>query len=184
MVAVEERRRDRAAQIVTAAAELLEEEGPEALTMRRLADRLGIRAPSLYKHFAGKEEIEDAVAGAALADLREGFGSARRAVDPGRALVAEALAFARSRPRTFALLAARHDVSLAGASPRERALLLVVEGTAELVGTGELREADAAAIVEAATGGGAAYPTPAPPPAPPAAPPAARAVVRSVRGPD
>lgn len=48
----------RARQIVTAARELLDEEGLEALSMRRLAERLGIRAPSLYKHFHSKESLE------------------------------------------------------------------------------------------------------------------------------
>jgi AcrR family transcriptional regulator len=38
----------RATEIVAAARELLEEEGPDALSMRRLAERLGIRAPSIY----------------------------------------------------------------------------------------------------------------------------------------
>lgn len=36
----------RAREIVTAARELLEESGPTALTLRALADRLGIKAPS------------------------------------------------------------------------------------------------------------------------------------------
>jgi AcrR family transcriptional regulator len=31
------------------------------LTMRRLADRLGIRAPSLYKHFPHKAALEVAI---------------------------------------------------------------------------------------------------------------------------
>ena len=48
----------RARQIVDVARELLESEGPEALTMRRLAHQLGIRAPSLYKHFPHKEALE------------------------------------------------------------------------------------------------------------------------------
>lgn len=48
----------RATELVAAARELLEAEGPEALTMRELATRLGIRAPSIYKHFAGKEALE------------------------------------------------------------------------------------------------------------------------------
>ncbi|GAT70166.1 tetR family transcriptional regulator [Planomonospora sphaerica] len=51
----------RAAQIVSAARELLEEEGRDALTMRALADRLGIRAPSLYKHFPDKAAVEAAL---------------------------------------------------------------------------------------------------------------------------
>jgi len=44
----------RAGQIVATARLLLEREGPEALTMRRLGEELGIRAPSLYKHLTGK----------------------------------------------------------------------------------------------------------------------------------
>lgn len=56
----------RARQIVTAARELLDEEGLEALSMRRLAERLGIRAPSLYKHFPSKEALEAAL-------ISEGF---------------------------------------------------------------------------------------------------------------
>ncbi|GGL32638.1 TetR/AcrR family transcriptional regulator [Planomonospora parontospora] len=48
-------------QIVSAARELLEEEGCDALTMRALADRLGIRAPSLYKHFSDKAAVEAAL---------------------------------------------------------------------------------------------------------------------------
>jgi AcrR family transcriptional regulator len=59
----------RVAQTVVAARRLLEEQGPGALTMRRLADALGIRAPSLYKHFAGKAAVELAVIEDALFDL-------------------------------------------------------------------------------------------------------------------
>ena len=51
----------RAREIATAARELLEDEGPDGLSMRRLADRLGIRAPSIYKHVPDKEALEDAV---------------------------------------------------------------------------------------------------------------------------
>jgi len=38
----------RAREIIAAARDLLEEEGIGALSMRRLAQRLGIRAPSIY----------------------------------------------------------------------------------------------------------------------------------------
>jgi AcrR family transcriptional regulator len=48
----------RVVEAVAAARELLEREGPEGLTMRRLAERMGIRAPSLYKHVESKEELE------------------------------------------------------------------------------------------------------------------------------
>ncbi|MFC8515650.1 TetR/AcrR family transcriptional regulator [Streptomyces sp. NPDC057257] len=48
----------RAREIATAARTLLEESGPAALTLRALADRLGIKAPSLYKHFPDKHAVE------------------------------------------------------------------------------------------------------------------------------
>jgi len=51
-------------EIVGAARELLEREGRSAVTMRRLAQGLGVQAPSLYKHVSDKDELE-----AALADL-------------------------------------------------------------------------------------------------------------------
>jgi AcrR family transcriptional regulator len=43
---------------VAAARELLEAEGPDALTMRRLGEVLSMKAPSLYKHLPGKGAIE------------------------------------------------------------------------------------------------------------------------------
>jgi AcrR family transcriptional regulator len=51
----------RAREIVATARELLEAEGPEALSMRRIADRLGIKAPSLYKHLPDKQALEAAL---------------------------------------------------------------------------------------------------------------------------
>ncbi|WP_415950661.1 TetR/AcrR family transcriptional regulator [Streptomyces sp. KLOTTS4A1] len=45
-------------EIVTEARALLEERGAAALTMRALAERLGIKAPSLYKHFPDKAAVE------------------------------------------------------------------------------------------------------------------------------
>ena len=48
----------RARQIIDTARVLLEAVGSEGLTMRRLADKLGIRAPSLYKHVNGRPALE------------------------------------------------------------------------------------------------------------------------------
>ena len=39
--------------VIEAAVELLNAEGPDALTLNRLADELGIRPPSLYNHIDG-----------------------------------------------------------------------------------------------------------------------------------
>jgi AcrR family transcriptional regulator len=51
----------RAAQVVACSRRVLEDEGPDALTMRRVADELGIRAPSIYKHFRGKADLTAAL---------------------------------------------------------------------------------------------------------------------------
>ncbi len=51
-------RTPRARQIIDTARALLEAVSSDGLTMRRLADELGIRAPSLYKHVDGRPAIE------------------------------------------------------------------------------------------------------------------------------
>ena len=66
----------RAREIAAAARALLDEEGPDALTMRRVADRLGIQAPSIYKHLAGKEALEAAVISQGFVELAEVFEDA------------------------------------------------------------------------------------------------------------
>jgi TetR/AcrR family transcriptional regulator, tetracycline repressor protein len=43
--------------VIAAAFEQLEEDGLEALSMRRLAARLGVQAPALYWHFGDKAEL-------------------------------------------------------------------------------------------------------------------------------
>jgi AcrR family transcriptional regulator len=77
---------DRRGKIVAAAQGLLEREGPEALTMRRLAAEVGIRAPSLYKHFADKAAVEQALVAGGLNELGGLMArwSAERGGDLGR----------------------------------------------------------------------------------------------------
>jgi AcrR family transcriptional regulator len=55
--------------IVEAAAALVDDEGLEAVSVRRLATELGVAGPSLYNHFATKAEILDAVADAVIAQV-------------------------------------------------------------------------------------------------------------------
>jgi AcrR family transcriptional regulator len=58
----------RRAQIVDAARRLLEEQGPEALSMRNVAAEIGIRAPSLYEHVADKRALESAIIAVGLSE--------------------------------------------------------------------------------------------------------------------
>ena len=47
--------------IVEAAVELLNERGLENLSLRQLADRLNVSAPSIYRHFADKAALKSAI---------------------------------------------------------------------------------------------------------------------------
>ena len=75
-------RSPRVVQIVVAARELLVDEGVEALTMRRLGDRIGIRAPSLYKHFSSKTALVAALIDDGFTEM--GTALHRSLARPGR----------------------------------------------------------------------------------------------------
>lgn len=51
----------RRADVIIAGLALLEEEGPEAVTLSRVAGRLGLRTPSLYNHVSGSDDLQQAV---------------------------------------------------------------------------------------------------------------------------
>src|SRR3954468_719440 len=75
--------RDRAARhrlIVATARELAEAEGWDAVTTRRLAERIEYSQPVLYSHFRGKDEI---VAAVALDGFTELAAAVHRAVPEG-----------------------------------------------------------------------------------------------------
>ncbi len=110
MSAVSERReRERAHRhqmIITAARELAEAEGWEAVTTRRLAERVEYSQPVLYSHFHGKDAIVDAVALDGFGELAAHLRRARREAspEPGQALraVCDAyLGFATKRPALY-----------------------------------------------------------------------------------
>lgn len=48
-------------EVVDGALDLLDRIGLDALTMRRLADELGVRAGAIYWHFKDKQDLEDAM---------------------------------------------------------------------------------------------------------------------------
>lgn len=49
--------------IALAALQVVDEEGPDGLTMRALAERLGVKAASLYNHVPSKDALVDTVSG-------------------------------------------------------------------------------------------------------------------------
>ena len=74
-------------EITIAARALLEEQGEDALTMRNLADRLGIKAPSLYKHVSSRQEIETLLAAEALMSGADDAAAREVELEIGRAHV-------------------------------------------------------------------------------------------------
>jgi AcrR family transcriptional regulator len=98
----------RAREIAATARDLVEREGAGALSMRRLADRLGIRAPSLYAHFADKQALEAEVISAGFEEAAEAFERAvEGADDPLAALAAAYRAFALEHPHLYRLMTER-----------------------------------------------------------------------------
>jgi AcrR family transcriptional regulator len=56
-------------QILETAMQILEQDGREALSMRKLAEALDLKAPSLYRHYADRNALEQAIAARAAAQL-------------------------------------------------------------------------------------------------------------------
>ena len=66
---IAERREATRAEILEVAWELAQEQGLAEFTLRDLAERVGMRAPSLYTHFDSKNAIYDAMFGQAWSDF-------------------------------------------------------------------------------------------------------------------
>jgi AcrR family transcriptional regulator len=115
--------------ILAAAWDLAHEVGPTGFSLRELAARVGLRAPSLYEYFDGKHAIYDAM-------FAEGNRQFLAAVDAAvqhetsdqraalRAAIATFLDFATSDPVRFQLLFQR---SIAGWEPSPEAYAPAVE---------------------------------------------------------
>jgi AcrR family transcriptional regulator len=58
-------------QIITRALALMDDNGASWLTMRRLAEDLGVSAPTLYWHFRDRQELIDAAIDAALSAIND-----------------------------------------------------------------------------------------------------------------
>lgn len=95
------------ADIVAAAVELLDEAGDErAITLRSVARRVGIAAPSIYAHFPDQPAIMLAVVQQAFADLESALRCAVEEAgdDPRKRLYAVCdayLGFSRSHPKRY-----------------------------------------------------------------------------------
>ncbi|MER5744395.1 TetR/AcrR family transcriptional regulator [Streptomyces sp. NPDC002225] len=147
-MSVQERKeRERAARerlIVATARELAEQQGWDAVTTRRLAERIEYSQPVLYSHFRGKREIIGAVALEGAAELAAAVRAATAAEDGPRARVAALarayLDFAARHPAVYdalfqldgGLAYAREDTP----EPLKDAFAALMETLAEVSGDG------------------------------------------------
>ncbi len=94
----------RAMEIVTAARRLLEEQGLESLSMRRVAAQLGIQAPALYRHFPDKRELELIIIEQGLWESGDrNLEAIEDADDPLGALMSAHRAWALEHPQIYRL---------------------------------------------------------------------------------
>jgi len=92
--------------VVEAAARLVDEEGIEQLTLGRLAERLGVRTPSLYNHVAGLPGLKHDLALYCLHDVYDRVTRAAIGKSRAEAIFAFAstyLSYARETPGRYAL---------------------------------------------------------------------------------
>jgi AcrR family transcriptional regulator len=80
---VQERSRRTVRQILDAAERIVGEAGVDAVTTRAVAERAGIVAPSLYRFFADREDILDALLEQMSTDLDQHVQAAEAAWEPG-----------------------------------------------------------------------------------------------------
>lgn len=93
--------------IVRAARDLLESAGLTGVSMQAVAERVGVRAPSLYKRVRSREDLIRLVAEATLGDLQTRLDSVSGEGDARHRLAALAHAlrdFARERPAGYRLV--------------------------------------------------------------------------------
>lgn len=134
------RARTSRAAIIAAARDLLEDGGLEAVSMAGVAERVGIKAPSLYKHFDDRSSLLAALATEVALELGQSLvdAAARSGAEPSarlRALAATYRSFALATPRATALLFASVAPGVAPTPEAQaEAARPVLEATEALVG--------------------------------------------------
>lgn len=93
--------------VVNAAADLIDAEGIEALSLTALAERLNVRLPSLYNHVSGLEGLRRELAIRAMRGLAEALGRAAMGKSGETALTAVGnayRAYGKAHPGLYAML--------------------------------------------------------------------------------
>jgi AcrR family transcriptional regulator len=88
-----ERREATRREILDAAWEIAHRDGITAITLREIADRVGMRPPSLYSHFESKNAVYDAMYAESWQQAIDQLGALSYPEHPRAALLAEAEAY-------------------------------------------------------------------------------------------
>ncbi|WP_375425175.1 TetR/AcrR family transcriptional regulator [uncultured Friedmanniella sp.] len=131
MSAAGDRRAEARARIVAVAAQLLHQEGPSEVTTRRVAERAGVQAPTIYRLFDDKDGLLEAVAehvmaGYVAAKSKLAAAASEAAVDPVadlRAAWRTQVEFGLDNPGLFRLLSDPDRVRHSAAALEGRRLL-------------------------------------------------------------
>jgi len=125
--------------IITAARQLIEQAGLEALSMHTLAAAVGIRPPSLYKRFQDRDAIIRAVQQAEFADLETQIAAVATGESPAadlRAIARSHWQFAHARPHIYKIIfAASPKTEAVDIAVRVSALKPMFEACTRLVGS-------------------------------------------------
>jgi AcrR family transcriptional regulator len=138
-------------EIVAAGREVLRSDGLDGLTMQRVAERVGVRAPSLYKRLQDRAALVRLVAEHVLDEVGGLLRDAAASGDPARDLQALAVAlreFARREPAAYGLLFTPLPPAMAPAGSRFAATVEPVLRVCEAL-VGPERALDAARTVTA-----------------------------------
>ncbi|WP_240506527.1 TetR/AcrR family transcriptional regulator C-terminal domain-containing protein [Thermoactinospora rubra] len=108
--------------IVEAAIQLIEREGADAVSMRRIAAELGVGVMSLYNHVPNKAAVLDGVAEAVLSKIEFTDDPGAHWTDRVRMQAHAFRQIAHHYPRCTMLVVSRQLHSTAGLLPVERAL--------------------------------------------------------------
>lgn len=90
--------------ILNAAAELAEAKGLENVSLLQVAEKLGVKSPSLYNHLSGVQELSSGIAKLAIARLESTIRNAAVGRSKEKALTAIAVAyrkFAKESPELY-----------------------------------------------------------------------------------
>ena len=132
-------------QIVNAGREIVEADGIDGLTMQSIAERVGVKAPSLYKRIRNRNDLLRLVANDAAAELTRDLEAAAAGKDPRSDLVALARTFrrfARANPGAYSLIfAPLPDDARADPEWSISASAPVIRATERLAGTEDALEA-------------------------------------------